>query len=314
MRLNNAEKGSSRRLRAVLIFVALASPVQAALGDPVIIPSGSESREVESRNNPIRVGDAAVVKGDIKSENGAIALGDQVLVDGQIQSRNGAITIGDELTAGDISNRNGVISLGEGSEVGDMDNRNGAIVIGRQSQAGDVRTRNGSVRLEAGAAADEVETRNGRILVEPESRINGSVRSRNGKIRISGASVAKDIASRNGAIELVDVNVGGHIRSHNGKIKIGGGSEINGDVVIDWSELDVSGWSAGSKSELEIVIEGNTRVSGSVVLKLPREDRSRHTGRIALGPNASVLGEVIVSGGVESDLRGEVRGGRLVQD
>jgi len=306
--------GSGRVLQAMLVSAVLASSIQAAVADPVVVPSDTETTGIEARNDLIRVGDGAIVNGDIDNRNGAIQLGDNVRVDGSIESRNGAIAVGDELIAGDISNRNGGISLGDGSQVEDVENRNGSIVIGQNSQAGDVSTRNGSIRLEAGAMVDDVETRNGRIVIEPQSTIKASVKTRNGKMSISGASVAKDITSRNGAIELADVNVGGNIRSHNGKINVAGRAEINGDVVIDLSEVEVSGWSMGSQTELEIVIAGDTQVAGSVVLKLPREDQSHHTGRIVLGPNASVVGNVVVSQGVETELRGEVGGGLMIED
>lgn len=277
MCFRNRCKSSGRVLQVTVGCFVLMLSIQTAFADPVVVASDAETSGLEARNDPIRVGDGAVINGDIENRNGAIRLGDDVRVDGSIE------------------------------------NRNGTIVIGQNSQADDVRTRNGAIRLKSGAIANDVETRNGRIAIEPGSVIQGSVQTRNGKISISEASIAKNISSRNGAIDLGDVFVGGDIRSHNGKIRVDGRSEVAGDVVIDLSELEVSGWSLGSKVELEIVISGDTQISGSVVLKLPRDDQSRHTGRIELGPKATVLGEVLVSDGVETDLRGEVRGGLSIK-
>jgi hypothetical protein len=166
----------------------------------------------------------------------------------------------------------------------------------------------------SGSVIKGVETRNGAVEIATQARVNGQVETRNGQIKITDASVSQGVITRNGRVQLEGVLVTGDVQSRNGKIEIDGASRIDGDVVIDLSDLQVSGRSFGVQTELEIVIGGDTEVIGSVVLRLPKEDRSHHTGTVRIGHGVSVLGEVVVTTGVITDLQGQIDGGLVVEE
>jgi hypothetical protein len=257
--------------------IALVAPVHA---QGINIESGTiQGGTLETRSDPIRIGDEVSVNGDIGSRNGSITIGDQVTARG-VTTRNGSISIGQGGQFEAISTRNGSIRIGSGNQTAGIDSRNGQISIGPDSRTGDLISRNGTINIGSGVEVDgNARTRNGAIRVQDNARVSGSVITRNGRITLaSGSQVSGTVGTRNGNIDLDHAAVVEGLESRTGDLVLDNASRVNGDVVIEVDEESASGgrflW-FGRSSDFpdagNIRILGGSEVGGDIVVILPED-------------------------------------------
>lgn len=162
-----------RPLFAVLALFALPAlglsvPAFANINKNVRIDAGEESDGGSSVNGNIKVGDRAIVRGDLTTVNGGITLGDNVKAQ-EVESVNGQVRIGDGCVISEVSTVNGRLRLGKQVEV-----------------------------------ETDVSTVNGQIDIDAGSTIGGEVTAVNGKLTLDGATVRGDIQNVNGGMELLN--------------------------------------------------------------------------------------------------------------
>jgi hypothetical protein len=306
---------SNSSLAALLVAAALAIPLQ-AVASAIHIESGSiKDGSLETRNNPIRIGDDVSVDGNIGSRNGSITLGERVSAGNvttrngsigigsgcqveRVSTRNGSIRIGSDCQAGGLDSRNGQISVASGSRIERVVSRNGAIVLGDQVTVdGTARTRNGGVQVGANTeVGGNVVTRNGRIALAPGSQVSGKVATRNGNIHLDGALIGQDLETMSGEVMLRNV------------------SQVDGDLVIDLEEATASqrgflwfGRSANFPDVGSVHILEGSQLGGDLVIQLPA-DYDGKLPEVHIDAASSVLGNVRVDHRVKLSIDGTVAG------
>jgi hypothetical protein len=241
-------------LLVLFVLTALPAPPVAAQGvEEGRTVVGVEG--VQTRNDPIRLGEGSRVEGPIVARNGSVAIGAGSEVR-SVSSRNGSIVVGaNSVVAGGVDTRNGRIELADGAFVaGPVESRNGRIELGDDVWVeGSVETRNGRIRVgDHGGVAGDVRTRNGAVSMQRGSRVEGSVATRNGAVRLDGARVSRDVEVEGGDLDLL------------------GDTRVEGDVVVlmhrtgPWSWLPFFGPRTGDPSVVRI--GPDARIDGRLIV------------------------------------------------
>ena len=295
--------------------IAAVGPVQA---QGINIESGTiQGGALETRNDPIRIGDEVVINGRVGSRNGSITIGNQVSAE-QVTTRNGSISIGQGGQFGDISTRNGSVRIGPGNQFGEVDSRNGQVNIGSESVSKSLSNRNGSITIGQGSTVNgNADTRNGALKLESGVRVTGDTTTRNGRISLApGVEVSGKAVTRNGNIELDNAVVVEGLESMTGDLILNNASRVDGDLVIEMDENAASGgrflWFS-RRSEYpdagNIRILGNSEVGGNVVVILPA-DYDGEPPVVEIEAGSTVHGDIRVDERVELITNGTV-GGRI---
>ncbi len=299
-------KNMSIGIACALALLAISNGPAMAQG--IQIESGSvEGGALETRNEPIRIGDEVSIKGPIGSRNGSITIGSQVIAE-SITNRNGSISVGQGGQFGDISTRNGSVHLGDANRTGKVESRNGQIRLGDENISGTLTSRNGSIVVGRGSQVDgNVDTRNGSVTLNDQVAVSGGISTRNGAIQLSpGSEVADMVSTRNGRIKLDNAVVAGDLRTRAGDLVLDNASRVGGDLVMDLGDLPESGgrflWFSRSVNHPDagrIHILGGSEVTGDVIVKLPETFEGKP-------PVVEIAADSTVHGNIEIDERVEL--------
>ena len=211
-----------------------------------------------SVNKSIRI-DAGAESDGATTVNGSIRVGENAVVTGQLETVNGSIRIDDGAEVEDVKTVNGRLQLGEGVRASNLSTVNGAVTLGKGT-----------------LVSGDIEAVNGAITVNKEAAVAGAVGNVNGRIELTGTEIGGNVTTVTGDVQI-DQSVlksdlviekpsfWSRVSNRKPRVVIGPGSRIEGALVIEYEiELFVSDSAELGEVRGVMTLDDATRYSGDM--------------------------------------------------
>ena len=211
-----------------------------------------------SVNKSIRI-DAGAESDGATTVNGSIRVGENAVVTGQLETVNGSIRIDDGAEVEDVKTVNGRLQLGEGVRASNLSTVNGAVTLGKGT-----------------LVSGDIEAVNGAITVDKEAAVAGAVGNVNGRIELTGTEIGGNVTTVTGDVQI-DQSVlksdlviekpsfWSRVSNRKPRVVIGPGSRIEGALVIEYEiELFVSDSAELGEVRGVMTLDDATRYSGDM--------------------------------------------------
>jgi len=211
-----------------------------------------------SVNKSIRI-DAGAESDGATTVNGSIRVGENAVVTGQLETVNGSIRIDDGAEVEDVKTVNGRLQLGEGVRASNLSTVNGAVTLGKGT-----------------LVSGDIEAVNGAITVDKEVAVAGAVGNVNGRIELTGTEIGGNVTTVTGDVQI-DQSVlksdlviekpsfWSRVSNRKPRVVIGPGSRIEGALVIEYEiELFVSDSAELGEVRGVMTLDDATRYSGDM--------------------------------------------------
>lgn len=176
----------------------------------------------------------------------------------------------DKKISKDVTTVSGDISVGNGARIkADVSAVSGDIEIGSKATVGNVSVVSGDISIGKGANTSSLETVSGDVHLYEKSNVEGSIETVSGDIKSdSGSETAEYMKTVSGDVELDDARLRGKLKTVSGDISLFNGSMIDGDIIISRQPNSLIRYN----SELKIIIDMNSVVRGSILVKEPNSN------------------------------------------